>query len=247
MTATISDIRALLRVKVLPKAGHERCVFVTGGTGYLGSHLIPLLIERGHRVRALVRPGSQGKLSPGCEVVTGNALDARTYRHLVRPADTFVHLVGVTHPSPSKGMEFRAVDLVAGREAIGAAAELGLQHFVYLSVAHPAPMMKEYIAVRAECEDMIRERHLNATILRPWYVLGPGHRWPYALLPLYKAAELLPFTRTGAQRLGLVTLEQMIIALAQAVETPPEATCIVGVPEIRAARLPSSQPVRKTA
>ena len=247
MAASISDIRTLLRIKVLPKADHERRVFITGGTGYLGSHLIPLLIERGHRVRALVRPGSRAKLPPGCEVVTGNALDASTYRHLVRPSDTFVHLVGVAQPSPSKGAEFRAVDLVAAREAIRVAAELGLEHFVYLSIAHPAPMMKEYIAVRAECEDLIRELGLNTTILRPWYVLGPGRRWPYALLPFYKAAEFLPFARAGAQRLGLVTLEQMIVALAEAVETPAEGTRLVGVPQIRTAQLPSSQPLRKSA
>jgi uncharacterized protein YbjT (DUF2867 family) len=248
VAASLSDIRTLLHVKVVPKAGYERCVFITGGTGYLGSNLIPLLIERGHRVRALVRPGSRGKLAPGCEVVTGNALDASTYRHLVRPADTFVHLVGVANPSPAKEAEFRAVDLVSGREAIHAAAELGVQHFVYLSVAHPAPMMKDYIAVRAECEDMIRARHLDATILRPWYVLGPGHRWPYALLPFYKMAELLPFTRAGARRLGLVTLEQMVVALAEAVETPAQGVRVMGVPEIRAARLNlASEPARKTA
>lgn len=237
MAASISDIRLLLRVKVLPKSADARRVFITGGTGYLGNNLIPVLIERGHRVRALVRPGSQGTVPLGCEVVTGNALDANTYRQLIRPCDTFIHLVGVPHPSPSKAAEFRAVDLVSGREAIGAAAELGIHHFVYLSVAHPAPMMKAYIAVRSECEQMIRDRHLNATILRPWYVLGPGHRWPYLLLPFYKALEWLPVTRAGALRLGLVTLQEMILALVEAVEAPVQGTRVMGVPEIRAARL----------
>ena len=60
----------------------------------------------------------------------------------------------------------------------------GVQHFVYISVAHPAPMMKAYIEVRSQCEAMIRQSGMNATILRPWYVLGPGHRWPYLLLPI---------------------------------------------------------------
>lgn len=200
VAASISDIRLLLKVNVLPKAAVCRRVFVTGGTGYLGNDLIPVLLERGHRVRALIRLGSKGKVPAGCEVVSGNALDANTYRQLVRPSDTFVHLVGVPHPSPSKAEEFRAVDLVAAREAIRVAAELEIQHFVFLSVAHPAPIMKAYAAVRAECERMIEELRLNATILRPWYVLGPGHRWPYVLLPVYKLCEWLPFTRAGAQR-----------------------------------------------
>jgi len=203
----------------------------------MGADLIPVLLERGHRVRALVRPSSKAKLSGGCEVVSGDPLDANTYRNLVRPSDTFIHLVGVPHPSPSKGELFRTVDLVAAREAIQTAAELEVRHFIYLSVAHPAPVMKDYIAVRSQCEEMIRERHLNATILRPWYVLGPGHRWPLALIPLYKVAEWLPFMRSGAQRLGLVTQDQMIMALVQAVESPVVGVRIVEVPEIRSARI----------
>lgn len=236
MPPSISDIRLLLKVKQLPKTAQVRRVFITGGTGYLGSALIPALLERGHRVRGLVRPTSKGNLPSGCEVVSGDALDAHTYKHLIRPADVFIHLVGVSHPSPAKAAEFRAIDFVSAREAINAAAEIGIAHFIYLSVAHPAPVMKAYIAVRTECEAMIQERRLNATILRPWYVLGPGHKWPYALLPVYKVMEVLPFIRRGAQRLGLVTLEQMVMAMVEAVETPVQGLRIVGVPEIRAAQ-----------
>lgn len=248
MAASISDIRLLLRVKSLPKSNDSRRVFITGGTGYIGTALIPILLERGHRVRVLVRTGSKAKLPAECEVVSGNALEANTYRQLIRPADTFIHLVGVPHPSPAKAAEFRAIDLVSAREAISACAELGMRHFIYLSVAHPAPMMKDYIAVRAECEQMLHDRHLNATILRPWYVLGPGHRWPYALLPFYKVCEWLPFTRAGALRLGLVTLDQLILALVEAVESPVQGTRVVDVPEIRSAGLNLARgAARKTA
>ena len=75
---------------------------------------------------------------------------------------------------------------------------------------------------------------MNATVLRPWYVLGPGHWWPYALLPVYWLFELIPFTQAGARRLGLVTHEQMVNALVFAVENPCSGTRIVEVPEIRA-------------
>ena len=250
MAASISDIRLLLKIKSLPKSSDSRRVFITGGSGYIGSALIPILLERGHRVRALVRPGSKAKLPAGCEVVSGNALDANSYRQLIRPADTFIHLVGVPRPSPAKAALFRAIDLVSAREAIDACAELRVHHFLYLSVAHPAPMMimKDYIAVRAECEQMIQQRRLNSTILRPWYVLGPGHRWPYALLPLYKVCEWLPFTRAAALRLGLVTLDQLILALVEAVESPLQGIRIVGVPEIRSAQLNlSPQITRRSA
>ncbi len=212
------------------------CVFVTGGTGYMGRKLIPQLLERGHTVRALVRPGSEKKLPAGCAAVLGNALEGGSYVQQIAPADIFVHLVGVAHPSPAKAEEFRKIDRVAGLGAVSAAKKAGIRHFVYLSVAHPAPMMQAYIAVRTECEQAIQTAGLNATILRPWYVLGPGHWWPYLLKPMYAVAEVLPQTRDGARRLGLVTLEQMTTALLSVVENPATGTRVLGVPEIRAAR-----------
>ena len=208
-------------------------VFIAGGTGYTGQRLIQRMLERGHEVRALVREGSQKKLPAGCTAVVGNALDGASYAAQIAPADTFVQLVGVAHPSPAKGAQFRAIDLPSGLGAVAAAKQAGIRHFIYLSVAHPAPMMHDYIAVRSECEAAIEQAELNATILRPWYVLGPGHWWPYLLIPMYKIAELLPATREGARRLGLVTLEQMTSALMSAVETPVAGRKVVTVPEIR--------------
>jgi uncharacterized protein YbjT (DUF2867 family) len=131
--------------------------------------------------------------------------------------------------------EFRAVDVGAARAAIAAAVEARVRHFIYMSVAQPAPVMKAYVQVRAECEELIRRSGVKATILRPWYVLGPGHRWPYLLRPVYALMELFPGTRESARRLGLVTIDQMVRALVMAIENPPPGIRIVTVPEIRQA------------
>ncbi len=214
-------------------------IFIAGGTGYMGRRLVAELLKRGHSVRALVRKGSEGKLPPGSTAVVGDALVKESYAREVQaadaPADTFVQLVGASHPNPSKADEFRAVDLASARAAVSAAVEAGIQHFVYVSVAQPAPVMKAYVAVRGECEEIIRKSGLNATILRPWYVLGPGHRWPYLLVPLYWLFERLPGTRESARRLGLVSIDQMVRALVGAVEHPCQGIRILGVPDIRQA------------
>jgi uncharacterized protein YbjT (DUF2867 family) len=212
-----------------------RQVFVTGGTGYMGSRLIRMLLERGHGIAALARPGSENKLPPGCTPVLGNALDGDSYARHVGACDTFVQLVGVAHPSPAKARQFVEIDQKSAMEAIRAAAQAGIAHFVYVSVAHPAPMMHAYIEARSACEDRLRASGLNATILRPWYVLGPGHRWPYALIPFYWLAERIPSKREATRRLGLVTVAQMVSALVRAVENPAKGVKIVEVPEIRTA------------
>ncbi|MDG4551009.1 MAG: NAD(P)H-binding protein [Candidatus Contendobacter sp.] len=210
-----------------------RYVFVTGGTGYIGRPLIRELLVRGHSVRALVRSGSTGKLPAGAEEVVGDALDAASFAVAIPPADTLVHLVGTPHPSPLKARQFREVDLASIRAAVAAVENTTVRHLIYLSVAHPAPVMKAFIAARMEGEALVRASGLAATILRPWYVLGPGHRWPYLLAPLYRVLETLPSKREQARRLGLVTLDQMVAALVWAVENPAEEVRIVGVPEIR--------------
>jgi hypothetical protein len=107
-------------------------------------------------------------------------LDKESFAARVTPSDSFIQLVGVSHPSPKKGDQFRAIDLVSIRASVSPAVEARIQHFVYVSVAQPAMMMKDYIAVRAEGESLPRTTGLNATILRPWYVLGPGHRSGHA-------------------------------------------------------------------
>ena len=210
-------------------------VFLTGGTGYIGRRLIPALLGAGHAVTALVRPGSESRLPAGCVPVVGNALDAASFAGNVPPADTFVQLVGVAHPGPTKAAQFESVDFASAAASAQAAAESRIRHFVYVSVAQPAPAMRAYVAARARGEACIREKGLDATFLRPWYVLGPGHRWPYFLIPAYWIAERIPSTREAARRCGLVTLRQMVAALVRAVEEPARGARIVEVPEIRRA------------
>ena len=213
----------------------SRRVLVTGGTGYIGQRLIRALCARGHQVEAVVRAGSEKKLPAGCKPVIADALRGASYASHLSPDCTFVQLVGVAHPSPAKAQQFINIDERSAMEAIRVAHDANVGHFVYISVAHPAPAMRAYVAVRTRCEEAIRAAGLNATILRPWYVLGPGHHWPRLLIPMYWLAERIPSTREGARRLGLVTIDQMVSALVRAVENPVSGIEIVDVPRIREA------------
>lgn len=214
-------------------------IVVTGATGYVGSALTRALVSRGHRVRGVVRAGRERALPAGVEPIVADAVHATSYASQLSPRDTLVQLVGTPHPSPRKAAEFLRVDLPSGLVAVDAAQQAGIAHLVYVSVAHPAPIMQAYIDVRTTVEARIcnvcAQGTLSASILRPWYVLGPGHRWPLLLTPLYALGERVPQWRDSARRLGLVTHAQMIRALVAAIEAPSQASDvrIWDVPEIR--------------
>ena len=193
-----------------------------------------MLLARGHKVASLVRPGSERKLPAGCEAVTGDALNP-SFASAIHEGDTVIHLTGTPKPAPWKAAQFRAVDLPSLRASAEAATQARAAHFAYVSVAHPAPVMKAYIEVRVECERILAATGLPRTILRPWYVLGENHWWPYLLVPAYKLGEAIAATRESALRLGLVTLPQMLAALVAAVENPPAGARVIDVPGIRAA------------
>jgi uncharacterized protein YbjT (DUF2867 family) len=210
-----------------------RQVFVSGGTGYMGFRLIPRLKDRGHAVTVLARQRTKTRVPDDWTVVVGDALDSRSFGRHVSAGATFVHLVGVARPAPWKAKQFREIDLASVQASLTAAEAAGVAHVIYVSVAHPAPVMKAYIAVRTACEALIAASGLHATILRPWYVIGPGHRWPLLLLPMYRLLQYFPGTAEPCRRLGLLTLNQMIDALVWAVEHPADGVRILTVPEIR--------------
>ncbi len=219
-------------------------ILVTGAPGYIGRPVVSEWLARGHAVRALVRPSSIAKLPKGAEAVVGDALDATTFAKAVAPCDTFIQLVGVAHPSPAKAKEFRAIDLVSVRESVRAASDTTVRHFLYLSVAQPAPVMQDYVRVRAEGERLVRASGMSATFIRPWYVLGPGHRWPVLLLPLYWLWSAFPKHRETARRLYPVTLAAMVRTICDAAEDLPMGVRIIESEEIRAAGSPARSAAR---
>jgi len=210
-------------------------ICITGATGYLGRALCQTLDRS--RVLALIRTGGAARLEPGVASRELDVFDPDQLERALAPGDTLVHLIGTPHPNPRKAAEFQRVDLASVRASAAAAARARVAHFIYVSVAQPAPVMHAYVEARQAGEAAIAAAGLTATILRPWYVLGPGHRWPYLLLPLYGVAELVPGWRDVARRLGMVTLAQMSRALLRAIAAPPPSGTrrVLDVAGIRAA------------
>jgi hypothetical protein len=175
-----------------------RQVFVTGGTGYIGSRLIPMWLERGHGIAALARPGSQSKLPSGCTPVLGNALDGDSYAQHLAACDTFIQLVGVAHPSPAKAREFVEIDQKSAMEDSGGRAS---RHRAFrvcergASRTHDALLYRGPHGLRKPATVERPERHHTPPLVCAG---GPGHRWPYVLIPFYWLAERIPSKRDAA-------------------------------------------------
>jgi len=210
-------------------------VFITGGTGYIGRRLIPLLQKQGYAVTALVRKQSVDKLPKGCTPVIADPFDAATYAKDIAPNSIFIHLLGVSHPGPKKKLLFYSVDLASVKASVEAARKAGVIYFVYISVAqYPTKIMESYQDARAQAEQVIRDSGIRAAFIRPWYIVGPGHYWPLVLQPLFRLMEYIPATAGKAKALALVSLRKMLLALQQAVNNPPNGPLrIIEIPEIR--------------
>jgi nucleoside-diphosphate-sugar epimerase len=209
-------------------------VFITGATGYIGSRLVKLLINKGYGVIALVRKGSEHKIPIGAEAVVGDPFDPRTFKNHIPAGCVYVQLLGVPHPSPKKAQQFKEIDLRSVKASADAASDAGVAHMIYVSVAMmPSTFMQAYQAVRKEGEQYCVKKSLNCTFIRPWYVLGPGHNWPLLLLPFYGLAELVPARRIKAREMGLVTIKQMLDTLIQAIEEDPQPLRLIEIKDIR--------------
>lgn len=145
-----------------------KAIFITGGTGYIGSRLIKKLLSRGHDVIALVRPGSESKLQQGAKTVIANPFDASSFQKEIPQGSVFVQLPGVSHPSPRKKQLFQQIDLRSVKASADAASAAGVSHFVYVSVAmSETKIMKDYQDVRKEGEAYCISQNLNCSFIRP--------------------------------------------------------------------------------
>ena len=121
---------------------------VTGATGFLGSHVARLLVERGDDVRALVRPSSDLRALGGLELVTvrGDVCDRRAVRRAMRGVDRVFHLAGTTNLRLPRAATF-ALNVEGTRIVLEEALRAGVERVVYTSsVAAVGPARKGSVA-----------------------------------------------------------------------------------------------------
>lgn len=128
-------------------------IFVTGGTGTLGSHTVPLLRAAGYDLRILSRSARED--TEGVEYVTGNLLAGEGLDEALAGIETVLHMAGAP-----KG------DDVATRNLAQDAARAGVQHIIYISVIGADKVPVGWLRMKAAAEQAIAESGVPYTILR---------------------------------------------------------------------------------
>jgi NADH dehydrogenase len=197
-------------------------VLVTGGTGFIGPHVIHALRARDVAVRALVRdPAKASRLSAwGVELVRGDVTDPAALQAACAGADAVVHLVSIITGRPA---DFERVMAQGTRDLVAAAREAGVGRFVLASALGLDERTKEavpYYRAKWEMERAVREAGLDVVVFRPSFVFGKDGGVLPTFVRLARFAPVTPIVGPGTQRLQPIWVEDLAEYFARAVDAP---------------------------
>ena len=149
-------------------------VFVTGGSGFVGTNVLEQLVAAGIEVSALARDGTVSVDSPLISVTKGGLFDADALRAAMDGCDAVIHLVGIIFEKPEKGVTFERVHVEGTRAVLDAMAATGVKRLVHMSALGARPdAVSEYHKTKFEAESLVRQADVAWTIFRPSMIHGP--------------------------------------------------------------------------
>ena len=197
-------------------------VLVTGGTGFVGPHVVHALRVHDIPVRALVRdPARATRLAAwGVELAAGDVTDPASLRAACEEVDAVVHLVAIIRGRPE---DFEQVMSEGTRNVVAAAQEAGVRRFVLASALGLDERTKDavpYFAAKWEMERAVRESGLDHVIFRPSFVFGRDGGVLPTFVRLARYAPVTPIIGSGRQRLQPIWVEDLAQYYALAIAEP---------------------------
>lgn len=196
-------------------------ILVFGATGYIGSHLVPMLAARGHHVRAAGRRLEVLEARPweGVERVAADALHPETLPPALQGIDVAYYLVH----SMGAGRDFARLDETAARNFRDAAAAAGLQRIVYLGGPRPQGAVSEHLASRLATGETLRAGPVPVTELRAPLIVGPGSAGFEVIRDLVNHLPLMITPRWTRNRTRPIALDDLLGYLVALLDHPETA------------------------
>jgi uncharacterized protein YbjT (DUF2867 family) len=191
-------------------------ILVTGGTGFVGGHVLDELRNRGLPVRCLVR--NQGKAGDlDADLVEGDLTDPASLARAVAGCETVIHLVAIRQ---GRDEQFRRIMVDGTRVLLAAAEDAGVRRFVYMSALGTSDATKDevpYYRAKWDNEQLVQASAIPHVVFRPSFIFAPDG----GILPTFaKLARLTPVTPiigSGQQRIQPIWADDVAAYFAESV------------------------------
>ena len=211
-------------------------VLVTGGTGFVGTHVVNRLLQRGHEVAVLASDPAKtrNRYNRPVEAVAGDVLDPASFASAASGREALVHLVGIIH---EKGRQtFDRMHREAAANAVAAAGSAGALRLLHMSaMGSSEDSPSKYGRSKAAGEKAVRASGLDWTIFRPSIIFGPGDGFVSLLAPLVRHNPgFIPVIGPGTTLFQPVSVYDVARLFADALEKPETSgqTYEVGGPDV---------------
>jgi NADH dehydrogenase len=211
-------------------------ILVTGGTGFVGPHVVQALRERVLDVRCVVRDRKKGAkvAALGAELVEGDMTDAASLRIAAQGCDTVVHLVAIRQGSEE---QFRRIMIEGTNHLLAAAKEAGVTRFVHMSALGTSEETKDlvpYFRAKWEQELAVAGSGIEYVIFRPSFIFGRDGGILPTFKRLAKLSPVTPIIGSGRQRIQPIWVDDVAAYFARGVDEPAAAnrTFELGGPDV---------------
>jgi nucleoside-diphosphate-sugar epimerase len=214
-------------------------VLVTGATGFIGSHLVSALLDKGYEVRCFVRKSSniEHLKLQGVEIVSGDLSDPASLAAAVEGADSVFHLAAIRGETAFPYSKYWEVNVQGTKNILEAACREGIRQFIYVSTigvigwpknlpadetspCHPAG---KYHVTKYEAEKLVLaaqiEKRIQTTIIRPVMTYGEAEGFLFSLAKLIKTGKFVKIGN-GENHLHLVSVNNLVQGLCLALTNP---------------------------
>ena len=209
-------------------------ILVAGATGFVGSHLVPALLEHGHDVRCLSRDPAraQGRLPADAEIVRGDVHDAQSLMDAMHGVDVAYYLV---HSMEGGDFDFEERDRDAARQFAEQAGRAGLKRLIFLGgLGDEASQLSAHLRSRQEVGELLRSGDTPVTELRAGLIIGPGSA---SYVMLQQLVERLPvmitprWVETRTQPIAIADVVRYLITSLDD-DSVDDAIYEIGGPEV---------------